>query len=240
MISSEATIARLTCQQKVDTFYTGEALQKGSEKLAKRSEDQDWSKGRAWGYARVSTEDQNENMQVRALEKVGCHQILVEKVSGASKKRPKLDLAIKNLRRGDTLYVWRLDRLARTVRQFHQRVDEIHGKGARLVSLTERFETEKASGAFMMNLLAAVAELERQLTIERTEAGIEAAKERGVKFGRASIMTEEKIALAQKLRDEGKSVRQISELMGLSKGTVTNYTVGPQGGRGKMLKQEQD
>ena len=208
--------------------------------MAKKQEDIDWSKGRSWGYARVSTEDQNENMQVDALEKLGCHLIYVEKVSGASRKRPKLDLAIKNLRHGDTLYVWRLDRLARTVREFHRRVDQIHDKGARLVSLTENFETEKASGAFMMNLLAAVAELERQLTIERTEAGIQAARERGVKFGRERILTDEQVAEAQKMRDERYKVAEVAKHFNVSPQTITNYTVGPQGGVGRMVNRDQD
>lgn len=136
------------------------------------------------GYARVSTKEQIMDMQIAALEKVGCVNIYDEVVSASGKaKRPKLDLAIKELRPGDTFVVWRLDRLARNVEEFYRRLRDIRGAGAEFKSLTENFDFSTAMGEFVLVVLAAVAQLERQLTVYRTNAGLDAARERGVKLG---------------------------------------------------------
>lgn len=140
-------------------------------------------KGEFIGYARVSTADQELRLQTDALERVGCLNIYSEKVSGAKKDRPQLDLAIKDLRPGDTLVVWRLDRLARNIRDFYARLDAIAEAGAAFKSLTENFDFSTASGKFILGILAQVAEFERQLTIERTKAGMAALRDRGAKFG---------------------------------------------------------
>lgn len=140
-------------------------------------------KGEFIGYARVSTAEQELRLQTDALERVGCLNIYTEKVSGAKKVRPQLDLAIKDLRPGDTLVVWRLDRLARNIRDFYARLDAIAEAGAAFKSLTENFDFSTASGKFILGILAQVAEFERQLTIERTKAGMAALRERGAKFG---------------------------------------------------------
>lgn len=141
-------------------------------------------KGDLIGYARVSTKEQILDMQIAALEKIGCVNIYDEVVSASGKaKRPKLDIAIKELRPGDTFVVWRLDRLARNVEEFYRRLRDIRGAGAEFKSLTENFDFSTAMGEFVLVVLAAVAQLERQLTVYRTKAGLAQARERGVRLG---------------------------------------------------------
>ena len=152
------------------------------------------------GYARVSTEDQSLELQTQALLKAGVlpDNMHVEKISGASAKRPALDLAIKDLREGDTFIVWRLDRLARSVRQLYARLDQIYAKGAYFKSITESFDFGTVAGKLVLGVLALVAEFERQLTIERTSAGIAALKARKgkeYKWGRKLHMTPERVKL---------------------------------------------
>jgi len=153
------------------------------------------------GYARVSTEDQKLDLQIDALTKAGVlkDNLHVEKVSGVSQRRPALDLAIMDLREGDTLVVWRLDRLARSMRELYDRLDQIYAKGAGFKSLTEAFDFSTVSGKFMLGILGQVTEFERQIIGQRTAAGIAALKERRGKshtWGRKVIMTPEKIKVA--------------------------------------------
>jgi len=165
------------------------------------------------GYARVSTEDQSLELQTRALDEAGCLNIYEEKLSGAKKSRPELDLAIKDLRPGDTLVVWRLDRLSRSIRDLHRRLEQIEDAGANLKSLTEHFDFTSAVGKLMLNMLAVMAEFERQLTIERTRAGMAVLRAKGetlgapVKFNKAKQRMAKKM-LAQRERRivRGKSV----------------------------------
>lgn len=141
-------------------------------------------KGDYIGYARVSTAEQSMALQIDALNKAGCVNIYDEVVSAGGKaKRPKLDLAIKELRPGDTFVVWRLDRLARNVEEFYRRLRDIRGAGAEFKSLTENFDFSTAMGEFVLIVLAAVAQLERQLTIYRTKAGLAVIKASGKKLG---------------------------------------------------------
>jgi DNA invertase Pin-like site-specific DNA recombinase len=153
------------------------------------------------GYARVSTADQKLELQLDALRKAGVHEdnLHIDKVSGASARRPKLDLAIKDLREGDTLLVWRIDRLARSVRELNTRLDQIYKKGASFRSLTEAFDFGTVSGKFALGILGLVTEFERQIITQRTAAGIAALKARRGKshrWGRKVIMTPEKIKVA--------------------------------------------
>jgi DNA invertase Pin-like site-specific DNA recombinase len=157
-------------------------------------------KGFLVGYARVSTEDQRLDLHLDALKLAGVlpDNMHVEKVSGASAKRPALDLAIKDLREGDTLVVWRLDRLARSMRQLYQRLDQIYAKGASFRSITENFDFGTISGKFILGILGLVAEFERQITIQRTSAGIAALKARKgkeYKWGRKLHMTPDRVKL---------------------------------------------
>ena len=152
------------------------------------------------GYARVSTEDQRLDLQTDALLAAGVlpDNLHVEKVSGASAKRPALDMAIKDLREGDTLVVWRLDRLARSMRQLYARLDQIYGKGAYFRSLQEGFDFGTISGKLVLGVLGLVAEFERQLISQRTTAGIAALKARkgaDHTWGRAWHMTPERVKL---------------------------------------------
>ena len=153
------------------------------------------------GYARVSTEDQSLDLQTQALLKAGVKpdNLHVEKVSGASTRRPALDLAIKDLREGDTFVVWRLDRLARSMRQLYARLDQVYAKGAYFRSLQESFDFGTVTGKLVLAVLGAVAEFERQIIAQRTSAGIAALKERkgkDHKWGRDVIMTPKRIKLA--------------------------------------------
>ena len=155
--------------------------------------------GERIGYARVSTREQHLDMQLDALRRAGCLNIHEEKVSGSAKDRPKLDLAIKDLRPGDTLVVWRLDRLARSMRELYRRLDAISANGAGLLSLNEHLDFSSAAGRLMLHIFGALAEFERQLTVERTKAGLAAARERGKKLGQPKKMTAAKIKKAREM-----------------------------------------
>lgn len=170
------------------------------------------------GYARVSTEDQKLDLQLQALEAAGVlrEDVYVEKVSGASKKRPSLDLAIKALRPDDTLVVWRLDRIARNVRELYRRIDDINSMEASFHSLTERFDFSTATGKLILGFLGLMADFERQLTIERTTAGIAAWKARGGKPGRQVTFTKDKQAKARAMVKQGMTIRAVAAKMGVS------------------------
>lgn len=175
------------------------------------------------GYARVSTQDQKLDLQIDALRKAGVKpdNLHVEKVSGASKKRPALDLAIKDLRSGDTLVVWRLDRFARSMRDLYARLDQVYAKGAYFRSLTEAFDFGTVTGKFVLGILGLVAELERQLIAQRTSAGIQTWKERGGgEWGPKRIMTEAKIARAGKYLNSGKSGPWVADKFHVSTASI--------------------
>lgn len=159
------------------------------------------------GYARVSTQDQNLDLQIDALKKAGVKDdnLHVEKLSATSKNRPALDNAIKDLRVGDTLLVWRLDRFARSMRDLYSRLDRVYAKGARFRSLTESFDFDKFTGKFVLGILGLVAELERQITIARTSAGIKAYKEKtGNKWGRVAKLSEKQVVEAGRMLNRKK------------------------------------
>jgi DNA invertase Pin-like site-specific DNA recombinase len=179
--------------------------------------------GHLVGYARVSTEEQILDVQLNALHAAGCISVHQEKVSGAAKKRPQLDLAIKELQPGDTLVVWRLDRLARSVEEFHRRLGQIREAGAAFRSLTENFDFSTAMGEFVLTIMAAVAQLERQITVKRTEAGMAAAKARGKQIGAPVKFTPEKKAKARAWLAARKppKVAEIARRLGLSAGTIS-------------------
>jgi len=141
--------------------------------------------GRILGYARVSTREQNLDLQIDALKKAGVHpnHLFVEKASATAKHRPKLKLLLKSLRPGDRVVFWKFDRLARNILDLHTKVAQIKAAGAEYISLTEHFDTSSAVGMLMFNILASFAQFERDMTIERTIAGARAAKARGVQFG---------------------------------------------------------
>lgn len=179
--------------------------------------------GFAVGYARVSTTEQILDVQKNALRAAGCINLYEEKVSGAGKKRPQLDLAIKELQPGDTLVVWRLDRLARSVEEFHRRLAEIRAAGATFRSLTENFDFNTAMGEFVLIILAAVAQLERQITVKRTEAGMAAAKARGSQIGAPVKFTEAKRRKARDWLRERVPLQEVARRLDLSAGTISIF-----------------
>lgn len=177
------------------------------------------------GYARVSTEEQNPDLQLDALKKVGCLNIYVEQVSGAAKarKRPELRKALDDLRPGDTLIVWRLDRLARNVQQLYEYLGIIHEAGATLRSLTEGFDLTTAGGKFLLGVLGLVAEFERQLTIERTLAGIKARQERGLAHGAPVRFRNEHKEKARKMLLSGMSYPEVGKKLKFSPSTISKW-----------------
>ena len=136
------------------------------------------------GYARVSTKDQNLDSQVDALKEAGCDKIYHDKISGKEYKREGLSSCLEYLRPGDTLVIYRLDRLGRSVKETLELCDQFNKREIKLVSLQDNLDTSTAVGRFTLQILASLAEYNRNLIVEGCQAGIEAAKKRGVKFGR--------------------------------------------------------
>jgi DNA invertase Pin-like site-specific DNA recombinase len=156
-----------------------------------------------YGYARISTEDQNADLQLRALKRAGCTTILKDELSGATTKRPALRRCLNKLRKGDTLIVWKLDRLGRSLRDLIAMLDDLKQRGIKFHSLTEHIDTDTPTGRAMWQMIGVLAELERSLISERTRAGVKAAKARGVKFGRKRKLNAQQIEHARKLIDQG-------------------------------------
>lgn len=154
------------------------------------------------GYARVSTADQNLDLQLDALRKAGVKEdnLHVEKRSAGAKSRPALDLAIKDLREGDTLLVWRLDRFARSMRDLYARLDRVYAKGAKFRSITESFDFDTFTGKFVLGILGLVAELERQIIAHRTRTGIEVYRSKtGREWGRVAKLSEAQVVEAGRM-----------------------------------------
>ena len=174
-----------------------------------------------FGYARVSTRDQNLETQLDALADAGCDKIITEKVSGnGSKERPELDRIVENLRKGDVLVVYKLDRLGRSTFKLLGLTEELQQRGVEFVSLKDQIDTTSAIGKAMFRMLAVLAEMERELIVERTQAGLQAARKRGRVGGRPRV---DQKAVEQALRlyqSKDYSVSEITELTGVSKATL--------------------
>jgi DNA invertase Pin-like site-specific DNA recombinase len=177
-----------------------------------------------YGYARVSTDDQNADMQRAALKKAGCTKIFTDDgISGATTKRPSLLRCLKALDRGDSLTVWKLDRLGRSLRDLIAILDDLKQRGVAFRSLTEAIDTHTPTGRAMWQMIGVMAEFERSLISERTHAGVKAAKARGVKFGRKPALTPEQIDHAKELRTrkkDPKTPEQIARILKCSPATV--------------------
>ena len=145
------------------------------------------------GYARVSTMDQNPQMQTDALEQAGCERIFVEKISGSHKERPQLKAALNYMREGDTLVVWKLSRLARSIRQIITTTHDLDEANIKLKVLTQNIDTGTPEGRLFFHMTAAFDEFQRELIVENTRAGLVAAHKRGRRGGRPPSMTKEKI-----------------------------------------------
>ena len=190
------------------------------------------------GYARVSTADQNLDLQIEALRKAGVKEdnLHVEKVSAGSKNRRALDLAIMDLRAGDTLLVWRLDRFARSMRDLYARLDRVYAKGAKFRSLTESFDFDTFTGKFVLGILGLVAELERQIIAHRTKAGIETWKAKGNgKWGRQPKMTTAMIERAGSLLNDGWGGPRVATKLKVSTAAIYAYWKLNRIGRGKRF-----
>lgn len=172
------------------------------------------------GYARVSTDDQNLDLQLDALKAAGCEQLFTDKVSGASKAKVGLDDALRYARKGDTLVVWKLDRLGRTVKGLVELVEGIQERGVQFKSITDSIDTSTAAGRFFFHVMAALAEMERELIKERTRAGLSAARARGRMGGRKPKMDASKIASAKTLLDSGMTGQEIANNLGVSRATL--------------------
>lgn len=172
------------------------------------------------GYARVSTVEQNANSQTDALMAAGCEKVVTDQVSGASLKRPKLDKLLAGLQAGDVLTVWRLDRLGRSLPHLIEIVRDLETKGAHLKSLTEGIDTTTAQGRLTFHLMGALAEFERALIVERTQAGLKAARGRGVRVGRPPSLSAAQIEHARKLIDAGERPSSVARSLGVSRSTL--------------------
>ncbi|HEV8032934.1 MAG TPA: recombinase family protein [Stellaceae bacterium] len=176
------------------------------------------------GYARVSTEDQNLDLQRDALNRAGCSRIYEDRLSGAKAARPGLALALEVTRGGDQLVVWRLDRLGRSMSDLIALTRTLQERGVELRSLTEGIDTSTINGKFAFHLFAALAEFERALIRERTQAGLAAARARGRKGGRPKLLDPEKRRHVVALyNDKQHSIAEICRIMGISKPTLYSY-----------------
>jgi DNA invertase Pin-like site-specific DNA recombinase len=176
------------------------------------------------GYARISTDDQNLNLQMDALQLAGCEKIYSDRISGAKAARPGLSLALEVARTGDVLVVWRLDRLGRSLKDLIETMETLGQRGIGLSSLQESITTTNNSGRLIFHLFGALAEFERNLISERTTAGLIAARKRGHRGGRPKALDPAKHQLAVKLYTEKQhTIIEICKLMGISKPTLYNY-----------------
>ncbi|MEJ7738992.1 MAG: recombinase family protein [Chitinophagaceae bacterium] len=179
-----------------------------------------------YGYARVSTEDQNLNLQLDALKKAGCTKIFKEKIS-AAKERPELRKMINLLKKGDSVVVWKLDRLGRSLRHLIDLVKNFEETNVKFISLKDNINTQSAQGRFIFNVFASLAEFERDIIRERTQAGLSAARARGRKGGRPKGLSLEAQLKAQYVKqlyaDNSLSINSICKKVGVSRRTLYNY-----------------
>jgi DNA invertase Pin-like site-specific DNA recombinase len=181
------------------------------------------------GYARVSTGEQNLDLQIDALKKAGCEQVYRDEMSGAKAERPGLSEALKFSRPGDTLVVWRLDRLGRSLKDLIEKVAALHERGIDFLSLHENIDTTTPAGKLQFHIFSALAEFERDLIRERTVAGLRAARARGKKGGRKFRLTPEETRMAASLiKDKTYKIGDICKRLGISTATLYRY-VSPQG-----------
>lgn len=180
------------------------------------------------GYARVSTRDQNLDLQIDALKKAGCADTYIykEQVSGATKERPELKSLLTQIRKGDVVVIWKLDRLGRSLADLVHLVNEIQNKGAGLLSLQDNIDTTTPQGKLTFHIFAAIAEFERGIIQERTKAGLESARARGRKGGRPKGLSKQaqvKAAAATSLYRQHKPVSVICKTLDISRKTFYKY-----------------
>ncbi|GIE89412.1 recombinase family protein [Actinoplanes regularis] len=182
--------------------------------------------GQLFGYARVSTNSQDAQLQRDALNEAGCARVFEDKASGKNTDRAGLTAALDWARSGDTLCVWKLDRLGRSVKDVLTIADDLHGRGIGLRILTGKLAgnyTPSGEGKFFFTMMAAFAELERDIIRERTRAGLEAAKAQGRTGGRPSVMNDDILSAARARRAKGESVNSIADALGVSRPTLHRH-----------------
>lgn len=172
------------------------------------------------GYARISTSSQDHQLQVDALNAAGVDEIITDTISGSSKKREGLDRLLDKAREGDTIVVWRLDRLGRSLSHLIQLVEQLKARGIGFKSLQEEINTDTANGMFFFHMIGALATFERSLIVERTRAGLEAAKEQGRVGGRPAAMTPEQEKLVLALVEQGQNRAEICNSFDISRATL--------------------
>jgi DNA invertase Pin-like site-specific DNA recombinase len=172
-------------------------------------------------YARTSTDDQTTALQLAALKKAGCQIIHADKgISGTVRKRPALERCLAALESGDTLIVWKLDRLGRSLRDLIDMLDDLRERGVRFQSITEAIDTETPTGRAMWQLVGVLAELERSLITERTRAGVKEAQKRGLKFGRKPKLSTAQIKHACQQIENGQRVQDVAALLNVDRITL--------------------
>jgi DNA invertase Pin-like site-specific DNA recombinase len=171
------------------------------------------------GYARVSTNDQTLSLQVDALSKAGCEKLFTDHISGTKAERPGLRDAMSHLRAGDTLVVWRLDRLGRSLRDLIDTVTELEQRGTGFESVQENIDTTTSGGKLVFHIFGSLAEFERELIKERTAAGLQAARARGKVGGRPRRLDEKTAEMARRLY----SVSEICKTLGITRMTLWRY-----------------
>ena len=176
-----------------------------------------------FGYARVSTDGQNLDMQIDALNTIGCEKIFIDKASGLNRERPGWDEAEATLQSGDTLAVWKLDRLGRSTSWLSMTMDKFKEDNINFKSLNEGIDTSTSMGRLFFGIIASLAQFESELIGERTKEGMKAARKRGKRIGRPLSMTPAGIELAQSLLQQNKSWAMISESVNIPKSTLRRH-----------------
>lgn len=172
------------------------------------------------GYARVSTTMQDPTLQHDALTEVGCERIFTDQATGRTQDRPQLKAVMDYLRSGDTLVVWKLDRLGRSLRDLIDTLAALEERGITFRSVTEGIDTSTPAGRMVAGIFGTLAEFERELILERTHAGLAAARARGRVGGRPSVMTPDRLAAAERMRAEGKTLDAIASTLGVGRSTI--------------------
>jgi len=179
--------------------------------------------GQLVGYARISTDRQNLALQLDALRDVGCQRIYKDTGRGSLKHRPQLDACVDFLRSGDTLVVWRLDRLGRGLKHLIDAIEKLHAREIGFRSLTEAIDTTTSSGMLQFHIFGALAEFERQIIRERTRAGLAAARARGRVGGRPALLTAEKVDAARLMRQQKRTMPDIAKALSVSRATLYRH-----------------
>ena len=179
------------------------------------------------GYARVSTSDQNLDLQRDALKASGCERIFSDEgLSGTATRRPGLDATLAALSSGDTRVVWKIDRLGRSLAHLVQLIADLGTRGIAFRSLSDPIDTGSAGGRLVLHMMGALAEFERALIVERTQAGMDSARRRGQKLGRKPALTPEQVAMAARMIDNGESPRAVARCLKIGKSTLYRHLPG--------------